>query len=187
MVITALIAVPVYMLFIRDDEGGGSSKSPNGSALLGAAHDPAKAGQVLVQRIGDHKLGIELRYPSDWRGRLDHGFVRVTSPAKTTVISISAKATASQARSLFKAAVTGVSKDLNGAKLTYDRDPAPIAGLPSAQAVVTGKQGKASRTALVAVARGKKRSYLVTVLAPQGGGEAGVANLILVRGLALTG
>jgi hypothetical protein len=183
-VVAVLILIPVYMLFIRDE---GSSKAPSDSALIEAAHDPAKAEQVLVQRIGDHEQGIEVDYPSDWRGQLDKGTVRVTSPDKTTVISVKAEAAATQAKSLFRAAVTGVAGDLKGAKVSFLKDPPAIAGLPSAQAVLTGKQGDKSRTALVAVARGKKHSYLVGVLATQGGGDAGVANLILARGLRLTG
>jgi hypothetical protein len=183
-VVAVLILIPVYMLFIRDE---GSSKAPSDSGLIEAAHDPSKADQVLVQSIGDHEQGIELHYPSDWQGQLDKGTVRLTSPDKTTAISVRAEAPATQATSLFKAAVTGVSKDLKGAKVSYIKDPPAIAGLPSAQAIVTGKEGNKSRTALLVVARGKKHSYLIGVLVPQGGGDAGVANLILARGLTLTG
>ncbi len=185
MVITALIVVPLYMLFIRDD--GKDKEAPSQSALVEAAKDPAKAAAVLEQRIGDHKQGIDIRYPSDWRGQVDQGTVRVTSPDQTTAIAVSAKAGAPQAKSLFKAAVDGASADFKNAEVSYAQKPTPIAGLPSAQAVIKGSQGGAPRTALVAVVRGTQRSYVVSVLAPAQGGDVGVANLILVRGLRLTG
>jgi hypothetical protein len=182
-VIAVLIAVPVYMLFIRDD---GGSKAPSTSELVQAVRDPAKAAQVLEQRIGDQAQGIEVRYPADWRGRLDQGTVRVNSVDDDTILSVAAKAKASQSQALFAVAVKGVAADLKGAKVRYSAKPAPIAGLRAAQAVITGTQKGEPRTALVAVARGKKHAYLVTVLSP-GGGDAGVANLILVRGLTLSG
>jgi hypothetical protein len=176
-----LIALPVYMLFIRDSGDDGSSRS----ALLDAARDPATAGAVLTQSTGDPKQGIVVRFPAGWKGKLADGAVRVTAPNNTTVLSVSAKGNAGNARTLFAAALEGIGADLKGAKVTYVKNPDPIGGLPSAQALVTGTRGKAKINAVVAVARGKKSAYLVSLIGPQGSDESAIANLVIARGLTL--
>ena len=176
-----LIALPVYMLFIRDDGSGGSSDS----TLVQAVNDPAKAAEALPQDIGDDAQGIEIHYPADWQGQLDKGTVRVSSPDKGTAIAVVAGGSSGQAKGLFAAATNGVAADFQSPKITYAKEPGAIAGLPSAQAVIKGTQNGQARSVLIAVVRGAKRSYVVSVFTPSEGGDVGTANLIVARGLSL--
>lgn len=177
------IVLPVYMLFVRDTD----DDAPSTSALVEAAKDPRAAADVLTQATGDREQGIEVRYPSDWKGRLEDGVVRVTGPNKSTVLAVAAKAKSSQARALFGKALEGIGADLKGAKVTYLKQPGPVGGLPSAQALVTGTRGKTPVAAVVAVAKGRKKAYVVSILGPKDSGETAVANLIMARGLTLSG
>jgi hypothetical protein len=183
-VVAVLILIPIYMLFIRDDS---DSSPPTTRDLVEAAKSQSAADAVLVQAKGDHKQGIEIHYPSDWDGVLDKGTVRVTGPDKQTVVAVTAKAEASQSKALFRAAVNGVGVDFKDPKLTYAKHPGPISGLPSAQAFITGNVNGTPRKALVAVVRGRHRAYVVAVFVPANGGDAGTANLIISRGLVLSG
>ncbi len=186
-VIAVLIAVPVYMLFLRPDGSGTSS-----SDLAKAARDPAEAAKVLSQQAGDPGQGISVRFPPEWSGGEARGVVRLSSGDKTTSIAITSRGGARDAKTVFREAIAGVRSDFkSNATLRYisAKQQAPIAGLPSAAAVVTGalKHG-GPRTAQIFVARGKRRSYLITVLGPTGiGVQTGVVYLILGRGLTLTG
>jgi hypothetical protein len=182
LIVAVLIAVPSYVLLNR-----GSGSTISAEDYQRAATDPAAALRVLSHRITSPQQGIEVLYPSGWRGELVNGGVRVTSDDNATGVLVSPRGTAAQATSVLKAAVSGISASLQGAKATYPRRQTPIAGRPAGEAVVTGTRNGARLRILVAVVRGGRVSYVITVLAPPGGGQVGIANLILVRGLTLSG
>jgi hypothetical protein len=187
VVIAVLIAVPVYMLFLRGD---GDDKAPSDSALLEATTDPDKAAQVLLHQIGDPQQGITLRYPSGWTPQTEAGVVRVTSD-DGTVIAVTSQGSASQAPAVFHEAVHGVSLGYVKPKqvtLVPAKKQPPIAGLPSAGAVVTGQlKTGGQRTTIVSVARGTRHAYVVSVSVLPDGGQLEAANLIVERGLTLSG
>jgi hypothetical protein len=186
--IIALIAVPIYFLFVNDDGSRTSQKASNPSAdeLRRAATDPAAALKLLSHRVAAPQQGIEVLYPNGWRGDVVNGAVRVTSNDDSTGIAITTKGTARQAKSVFRVAVRGVRGGFRGAKVTYPRRQPPIAGLPAGEAIITGVRNGVRQSLLLAVARGARVSYVITFLA-HGAGQLGIANLIFVRGVTLSG
>lgn len=181
--IAALIGAPIYLLFIRDDSDDAES-----SALVRAVTDPEEAAKVLTQHIADKTQGIEARYPDDWKAEKVKGTVRLFSDDDSTGIGILSKGAATVAPATFKKTVNSIKTGFKNPTTEVPQQQVPIAGLPTATAVVRGTDGTgASRSALVAVARGKNRAYVITVLSPPGGGgQIGVANLILIHGLTLS-
>lgn len=179
-----MIVVPSYLLFFDDDD------DPQGSELVEAAADPNKAAKVLTESSADTKQGIRVNFPSDWTGKVVNRVVRVTSDESETAIAVFSRGGAVDAPGVFKQAVNGFRESLTSPKVTLvpGKQAKPIAGLPSAQAVIVGRdKGGVARRTFVAVARGKKRSYVITVVTPENGGEVVAANLILARGLTLSG
>jgi hypothetical protein len=184
-VIAALILVPIYMLFIRDD-----NSSTSQSALSQAVNDPNKAAEVLLEQVGDPSQGITIRFPNGWNGVKVGSVVRAKSSDGRTVIAVTTAGPASQAPAIFKSAVDGISSSYEkpSVKLIPANQQPSIAGLPTAGAVVSGKlKGGAASTTLVSVVRSKRRAYVVSAIIPADGGELPTANLILSRGLILSG
>jgi len=180
-----LIVVPVYVLFIRDDDS-----PPSDSELLGAAADPNKAAEVLLEQVSDAQQGITIRYPAGWHGDTEDKTVRVKSPDPKTVIAVTTGGPANQAPAVFQEAVRGVASSYEHPRVTLAKpaEAKPISGLPSASAVISGKlKGGDNATTLLSVARGSHTAYVVSAIVPPNGGDIGVANLILQRGLTLSG
>ncbi len=181
--IVAMIAVPGYLLFVDDE----SSKDED---LVDAAADPGKAAKVLSEITGAAVQGIAIQFPSDWTGTSAKGVVRVTSEDKSTHLAVTSRGKAADATQIFKQAVQGIALSLKGAKVSFipTKKQKPIAGLPAAGAVVLGRLNNGTqRNVFVSVVRGRQRAYVVTILTPENGGQLGIANLILARGLTLTG
>ncbi len=146
------------------------------------------AGKLLKHQVADARQGIQIRYPDGWTGEKVGQAVRVTSEDSSTGIGIVSKGVPGDFDKVFREAVAGIKGSLEKGKAKVSQQRLPIAGLPAQQAVVTGADKSGSeRSALVAVARGKGRNYVITVIAPAGGGQIGIANLILLRGLSLIG
>ncbi len=183
LLIAAMIAVPVYVFLTREDDELTDSEK----AALDASADPAQTDKFLTQIGGDPKQGIEVRHPDDWTLQVKGKTVRLASMDRTTTLGITGEGKPQDAPAIFRSATDGAKKQLGAKKATFPGGRTKVSGLPTATAVVQGKAGGAKRSALIAVARGKKRSYVITVLAPTGGGQLGIANLILVRGLTLSG
>lgn len=179
-----MIAAPIYVLLIRDDEEGGGSSA----AIVKAATDAVEAAKILTERVADKQQGIEIRYPDDWHGEKVEGAVRVFSDDDTTGIAVVSKGNASEAPQIFKQSVKSVKRGFKDVQTQVPTRQTPIAGLPAATAALTGTDRRGvSRSALLAVARGRNRAYVITVLSPPGGGgQLEVANLILIAGLKLT-
>jgi hypothetical protein len=178
------------MLFLRGDGDEGSNATGASSDLVKAATDPGAAAKVLIKQVADPKQGVTVRFPNDWEGDVDGPTVAVKDPGSTTSITITSPGPARDAKTIFRGAVKVVEKGFKGAKVSLipAAEQKPVAGLPAAGAVIRGQPAKGvKRNALVLVARGKKRSYVITVLTPPGGGQLGVANLIIARGLTLSG
>jgi hypothetical protein len=188
-VIAALIAVPLYMLVFHDDSGGGSSGAGEGD-LVKAAKDPREAAKVLNQHVAEPKLGIAIRYPARWRGETADGAVRVRDSSTPTGLGIVSPGPAKDAKKIFRAAVGDTKASFKQAKVTFvpAAQQNPLAGLPTAGAVVRDTtSGPNGQSALVLVSRGKQRSYLTTVFSPPGGGDLPTAQLVLARGVTLSG
>ena len=184
-VIALLIVVPVYMLFIRDGDS-----PPSDSELLGAAADPNKAAEVLLEQVSDAEQGITIRYPAGWHGDTEEKTVRVKSPDSKTVVAVTTGGPADKAPVVFKEAVRGVASSYEHPRVTLAKpeQAKPVSGLSSASAIISGKlKGGDNATTLLSVARGRHTAYVVSAIVPPNGGDIGVANLILDRGLTLSG
>ena len=101
-VVAVLIVIPVYVLFIRDDDS-----PPSDSELLGAAADPNKAAEVLLEQVSDAEQGITIRYPAGWHGDTEDETVRVKSPDSNTAIAVTTGGPANKAPAVFQEAVRG--------------------------------------------------------------------------------
>ncbi len=184
-VIAVLIVVPVYMLFIRDDDD-----PPPEPAVREAVNDPNKAAEILLDQAGDPQQGITVRFPDGWSSANENQVVRAKSADGRTVIAVTTGGPAAQAPKLFTKAVKGVSSSYTKPKVALipSKEQPPIGGLPAAGAIVSGQlKGGGPGTTFVYVSRGSRRAYVVSALVPSDGGDLPTANLILTRGLTLSG
>ncbi|MDX6616426.1 MAG: hypothetical protein QOD60_1517 [Solirubrobacterales bacterium] len=186
-VIAAFILIPVYMLFIRDD--GGSE--PSQSALVQATQDPNKAAEVLLDQVSDPSQGITIRFPSGWTGERTGSIVRATSHEGKTAVAVTTGGPADSARTVFRDTTAAIAADYEKPKVSLvpARDALHIAGLNTAGASVSGrlKKGGAQSTTLLYVVQGKRRAYVVSLITPQDATQLAAGNLILARGLTLSG
>jgi hypothetical protein len=186
-VIAAFILIPIYMLFIRDD--GGSQ--PSQSTLVQAANDPNKAAEVLLEQVSDPSQGITIRYPGGWIGEKAGSTVRAKSGDGKTVVAVTTGGPADSARTVFRDTTAGISADYEKPKVSLvpAKDAVHVAGLNTAGAVITGrlKKGGGQSTTVLYVVQGKRRAYVVSLITPQDANQLAAGNLILARGLTLSG
>jgi hypothetical protein len=186
-VIAAFILIPVYMLFIRDD--GGSQ--PSQSTLVQAANDPNKAAEVLLEQVSNASQGITIRFPNGWSGQKSGSTVRAKSGDGKTVVAVTTGGPASSARTVFRDTTDGIAGDYEKPKVSLvpAKEAPRIAGLNTAGAVITGrlKKGGGQSTTLLYVVQGKRRAYVVSLITPQDANQLAAGNLILARGLTLSG
>jgi hypothetical protein len=139
----------------------------------------------------DAKLGVEVRWPKDWRSKIDRkaGRLELTSKDHTTVFSLAVEPGASgpKAKAFFRSAVLAVANAYKNSRYTLSKLPQRVSGLPTASGIVRGTNKKNVKlTISVTVARGRKKLYLIEIFAPQRGGRVGDL-AVIGRTLKLTG
>ena len=159
--ILAAIVVPAYILANRHLGG-----DPAPEDVVRGEVERRAAG--LTESLDDPKTGISARWPAAWDRRERDGAVAFRSPNAKMVISISTPAPARDADELRKGAISSIEEEYRKAKIQHGKGRT-IGGLPAKGAVINARQrsGDPARI-LVAVARGRKRSYLLQVVSAPG-------------------
>jgi hypothetical protein len=186
-VVAALILIPIYMLFIRDD----GNSQPSQSTLVQATNDPNKAAEVLLEQVSDPSQGITIRFPNGWTGEKAGSTVRAKSSDGKTVVAVTTGGPASSARTVFRDTTAGIAADYRKPKVSLvpAKDQVRISGLNTAGSIVSGrfKKGGGQATTLIYVVQGKRRAYVVSLITPQDANDLVAGNLILARGVTLSG
>jgi hypothetical protein len=160
------VAIPVTLLLRGDDD------------------EPAPATTSVVPALnpGVNDKGLDAHYqvPKGWKESRQGGAIKLQSRDKTTLIAIAAPAAASQSEQVLDDAIAGVKSGYRDVDI-HPGSGKKVGGLKAKGAVATAKtpDGGALRI-LIAVAKGKRHTYLVEVFTaananPQRLAEAQVA------------
>jgi hypothetical protein len=146
---------------------------------------------VLLEQVSDPSQGITIRFPNGWTGQKAGSTVRAKSGDGKTVVAVTTGGPADSARTVFRDTTAGISGDYRKPKVALipAKDELHIAGLNTAGAVISGrlKKGGGESTTLLYVVQGKRRAYVVSLITPQDASQLAAGNLILARGLTLSG
>lgn len=152
--ILAAIVVPGYLLANRHLGGG---DDPVQSEL-----ERKVAG--LTESLEDPKTGISARWPEAWEQQKRDGAFVFRSPDRRLAISISTPAPARDADDLRKGVISTIEEEYRKATVRHGKGRT-IGGLPAKGAVIEARRRSGDRLRiLVAVAKGRKRAYLLEVL-----------------------
>ena len=152
-VVGLLVAVPVTIAVRGDGEADPPARSSSTTPELGAVEL-------------DRDLGVKLRLPEDWKRKRKHGAVAFRSPDRTVAIAISSPGPASDAETIQRQAIGVAEEQYRKARVVHRLANPRLANRPAAAAVLSARRpGEGEIRLLIATVRGKRRAYLIEVLA----------------------
>jgi len=149
-VVALLVAIPVTIASRGGDDEDGSSTS--------VATSPP-----LTPAVSDKGLKVSYQIPEGWRESKKAKAIQLQSRDRSALIAIAAPAAASRAGSLLDDTLATFRSEYKGVEIRPGSGK-QVGGLDAKGAVITAKSPDGNRLRIVAaVARGKKRAYLVEV------------------------
>ncbi len=163
VVVGLVVAVPVTLLARGggDEEGQGRG----GTRLVEPQLSPS---------VGDKALDLRYSVPKRWEQRERGGVIRLTSPDGRAGMTLSAPGPVGDAEAIFDTAIAVLGENYDRVEVERTFDGKRVGGLESKGAVVGARDREGTELRfLVAVARGKKRAYLVEFFTTAAGGRRG--------------
>ena len=152
MVLLGAALVPIYLVF----NDGDSTQRPEAGALPNSVHATA--------------TGISVEWPDGWKQskRVREKAIVLKSANEALLISISTPAAVREARGVRESAIQAIKENYEVVRVQPGRGRI-VGGLPSTGAVIDAKSKNGDRLRIiVAVGRGKKRTYLTQFFASAG-------------------
>ncbi len=154
----AAVALVAFFAAFHDWTGGG-----------GAAKRAAPLLPAFSAPIHDRAAGVSLRIPAGWNVSHRSGTIALRSPDRLVVVTIAAPVAVGKLGAVTPDAVATVTAHWPGARVVSTQDRR-LAGRPARATVVSASR----RRALVIAVRGRRRAYLVEVLAAAGAPARGL-------------
>lgn len=137
--------------------------------------------------LRDAKAGISASYPADWDRSARSGVHVMESPDGCAAVAVSDPGSAARADSIREDAIAELQEALGEGASVSPGEGRTIGGLEATGATVSVGSGGDRRSALIAVAAGEERAYLIQVtLASSGCVESLAGAQAIVNSLRLT-
>jgi RNA polymerase sigma factor (sigma-70 family) len=142
-------------------------KDAHRESMHNSGRQPSRAElaeRTLTESLVKRQVGLTGAYPPDWRRSERFGAVRLESPDRCVLISLSAPAKAADAARLREDSIAVLRKLFDKSSVRPE-PPSRLGGAPTTGAVMAGRKGKRPPVAVhLRVSRGKKLSHLTEVL-----------------------